>query len=117
MPRRIRLVERDGRWEARDLNVDVSAVGETRDEALDQLDDVVAAVRGDGGHEPSDEELRAAGVDPEMNRALAELRLAELRSETVYADAAPDDFEQLNAGASGDRTLDEIFDTEDSDED
>lgn len=112
MPRRIRLVERDDRWEARDLNVEVSAVGETRDEALDQLDDIVAAVRGDGGHEPSDEELRAAGVDPEMNRALAELR-----SETGYADAAPDDLEQLNAGASGDRTLDEIFDTADSDED
>jgi predicted RNase H-like HicB family nuclease len=42
--------------------------GETRDEALANLDDVVAAVENDAGRPPTDEELRAAGVDPEVNR-------------------------------------------------
>lgn len=70
MPRReIRLTESgDGRWEARDMGVKISAVGATRGEALDQLDGVVAAVRGEGGHYPSDEELRRVGVDPDLNR-------------------------------------------------
>ena len=48
--------------EARDFDIEVSAVGETCDEALNQLEDVVAAVRGEGGHSPSDEELCAVGV-------------------------------------------------------
>jgi hypothetical protein len=67
--RTIRLVENpDGRWTARDLDVEVSAQGATRAEALDALDDVVAALRGEGGHEPTDEEIRALGVDPEVAR-------------------------------------------------
>jgi len=118
MPRRIRLTESyDDRWEARDLDVEVSAVGGTREEALDQLDGVVAVVTGDGGRKPTDEELRAAGVDPETNRVRAHLReeLDEIRKESISADDASEDPSDLNEDADGDRSLDEIFD-EDSDE-
>lgn len=67
--RTIRLVENpDGQWTARDLDVEISAQGTTRAAALAALDDVVAAVRGEGGHEPTDEEIRALGVDPEDAR-------------------------------------------------
>lgn len=109
--RRILLIERDRRWEARDLDIEVSGVGETRDEALNQLDDVVAAVRGEGGHSPSDKELRAVGVDPEANRVRARLleQVDELREESVFGDAAPDNPSTLTEGTDDDRALDEIF--------
>ncbi|PSP30774.1 HicB family protein [Halobacteriales archaeon QH_10_67_22] len=68
--REIRLLENpDGQWTARDLEVEVTAQGETRTAALENLDAVVAAVTGDGGHEPTDEELRDLGVDPERARS------------------------------------------------
>jgi hypothetical protein len=67
--REIRLVENpDGQWTARDLDVEISAQGPTREAALDALDDVVAALQGDAGHDPTDEELRELGVDPETAR-------------------------------------------------
>ena len=67
--REIRLSENpDGRWTARDLDAEVSVQGETRTAALDALDAVVAAITGDGGHEPTDEELRELGVDPDVAR-------------------------------------------------
>ncbi|AUV84688.1 HicB family protein (plasmid) [Salinigranum rubrum] len=72
--REIRLVENpDGQWTARDLDVGVSAQGESRTAALDALDAVVAAVRGEGGHEPTDDELRALGIEPEAARSSGEL--------------------------------------------
>jgi hypothetical protein len=68
-PREIRLVENpDGQWTARDLQVEVSAQGATRSAALESLDAVVEAVAGDGGHEPTDDELRELGVDSETAR-------------------------------------------------
>ncbi len=68
--REIRLVENpDGQWTARDVDLGVSAEGESRDGALDALDDVVDAITGDGGHEPTDAELHALGVDPETARS------------------------------------------------
>jgi len=68
-PREIRLVENpDGQWTARDLGVEVSAQGATRSAALENLDAVVDAVAGDGGHEPTDGELRELGVDPDTAR-------------------------------------------------
>ena len=68
--REIRLLENpDGQWTARDLRVEVTAQGETRAAALDNLDAVVAAVDGDGGHPPTDEEIRDLGVDPEVARS------------------------------------------------
>lgn len=70
-PRRrdIRLVQNpDGQWTARDLEHELTAQGATREDALDALEEVVEAVVGDGGHEPTDEELRALGVDPDVAR-------------------------------------------------
>lgn len=65
----IRLVENpDGQWTARDLDAAVSAQGASREEALSNLDAVVAALDGKAGHEPTDEELAALGVDPETAR-------------------------------------------------
>ncbi len=37
-------------------------------DATNQLDDVVATVRGEGGHSPSNEELCTVGVDFEADR-------------------------------------------------
>jgi len=58
----------DGWWTARDETRGLTTQGETRDEALGALDDVIDAVENDGGRPPTDEELRAAGIDPEDNR-------------------------------------------------
>ncbi|APE95067.1 type II toxin-antitoxin system HicB family antitoxin [Halodesulfurarchaeum formicicum] len=67
--REIRLLKNpDGQWTARDLSVEVTAQGESREEALDNLDAVVAAVEGDGGHSPTDDEIRDLDVDPEVAR-------------------------------------------------
>lgn len=67
--REIRLVENpDGQWTARDLDGEVSAQGQTRTGALEALDAVVAAVEGDGGHVPTEEELAELGVDPTVAR-------------------------------------------------
>jgi hypothetical protein len=68
--RTIRLVENpDGQWTARDLDAEISAQGATREAALDALDEVVAALAGESGHEPTDEEIRALGVDPDTARS------------------------------------------------
>jgi hypothetical protein len=68
--REIRLLENpDGQWTARDLQVEVSAQGATHPEALENLNAVVAAVTGEGGHEPTDENLRDLGVDSETARS------------------------------------------------
>jgi predicted RNase H-like HicB family nuclease len=68
--REIRLVKNpDGQWTARDLRVEVTAQGNTRDVALDNLDAVIEAVEGDGGRSPTDDEIRDLGVDPEVARS------------------------------------------------
>lgn len=68
--REIRLLKNpDGQWTARDLRVGVTAQGESRDLALDNLDTVVEAVEGDGGHPPTDDEIRELGADPEIARS------------------------------------------------
>ena len=67
--REIRLLKNpDGRWTARDLRVGVTAQGESRSAALDNLDAVVDAVEGDGGRPPTDDEIRDLGVDPDVAR-------------------------------------------------
>ncbi|WP_089818284.1 type II toxin-antitoxin system HicB family antitoxin [Halomicrobium zhouii] len=72
--REIHLTENpDGQWTARDESAEVSVQGATRDEALDALDDVVAAVEGDGGRPPTDKELRDLGIDPDENTSGGEL--------------------------------------------
>lgn len=66
--RQIRLTQNeDGWWTARDLDAEVTSQGETRGEALDNLDEAVALAAGEIGHEPTDEELRELGIDPEEN--------------------------------------------------
>jgi hypothetical protein len=54
----------DGRDETRGLTTQ----GEPRDEALSNLDAVIDSVENDVGRPPTDEELREAGIDPEVNR-------------------------------------------------
>lgn len=53
-------------WIARDEDTGVTSQGSTRQAALENLDEAVAGYRG-AGDEPSDEELRDLGVDPERN--------------------------------------------------
>jgi len=64
----ISLIENnDGWWTARDEERGLTTQGETRDDALDNLDEVVALYKGEIGHEPTDEELRELGIDPANN--------------------------------------------------
>lgn len=54
-------------WVARDEETGVTSQGETREAALENLDEAVALYRGDVGHAPTDEELAAVGVEPDAN--------------------------------------------------
>ncbi|MFC7058405.1 type II toxin-antitoxin system HicB family antitoxin [Halovenus salina] len=64
--REIRLVEEeDGRWSAIDEEVGVASQGETRSEALANLDEAVALHRGEIGEPITDADLRDLGVDPD----------------------------------------------------
>lgn len=54
-------------WIATDDKTGVTTQGETREHALEMLDDAVAAYSGDAGRKPTDEELRELGIDPEEN--------------------------------------------------
>ena len=68
--REIRLLQNpDGWWTARDLSAEVTVQGESRDVALDNLDAVVDAVEGSGGHVPTDKELHELGIDPDVARS------------------------------------------------
>jgi len=69
IPTRISLeLSDDGEvWLVRDEETGVATEGETRQQALDMLDDAVAAYNGEAGREPTDEELRERGIDPEDN--------------------------------------------------
>jgi predicted RNase H-like HicB family nuclease len=71
MPTQISLeLSDDGEiWIACDEETNVAAEGETRQEALAMLDDAVAAYRGEAGREPTNEELRDIGIEPESNRS------------------------------------------------
>lgn len=67
--REIRLIENpDGWWSARDLDTGAVSQGETQTQALNNLQEAVDLIEGDG-HEPTDDELRALGVDPEIARS------------------------------------------------
>ncbi|TQQ82313.1 type II toxin-antitoxin system HicB family antitoxin [Halonotius roseus] len=54
-------------WIARDTETGVTSQGETRRTALENLDEAVALHNGEIGEEPTDEELREAGIDPADN--------------------------------------------------
>jgi len=63
----IRLWREDDWWIASDVETGVTTQGESRDEALENLDEAVALHRGEIGREPTDEELRELGIDPADN--------------------------------------------------
>ncbi|MFA9518392.1 type II toxin-antitoxin system HicB family antitoxin [Halopenitus sp. H-Gu1] len=54
-------------WIITDEETGVTTEGETREHALEMLDDAVAAYKGEAGRSPTDEELRELGIDPEEN--------------------------------------------------
>lgn len=67
--REIRLIENpDGWWTARDIASGAVSQGETQVAALENLEEAVDLVEG-GGHTPTDDEIRALGVDPEAARS------------------------------------------------
>ena len=66
-PRReIRLVQEEGgEWSAVDEATGVASQGETRFEALENLDEAVALHNGEIGEPVTDADLRDLGLDPE----------------------------------------------------
>ena len=72
--REIQLSENDdGVWTAIDEETGVASQGDTREEALENLDEAVAVYRGEIGRPPTDDELREIGIDPEANASGDEL--------------------------------------------
>jgi predicted RNase H-like HicB family nuclease len=64
--REIRLIEEeDGGWSAIDEELNVASQGETREEALEMLDEAVALHTGEAGDPVTDEDLRELGIDPD----------------------------------------------------
>ncbi|MFC6721406.1 type II toxin-antitoxin system HicB family antitoxin [Halobacteriaceae archaeon SHR40] len=63
----IRLVDDGEWWVATDVETGAASQGETRAEALENLDEAVALHRGEIGRPPADDELRGMGIDPEKN--------------------------------------------------
>ncbi|XGI83765.1 type II toxin-antitoxin system HicB family antitoxin [Halorutilales archaeon Cl-col2-1] len=65
--RKITLTQEDGVWVAKDEDEGVASQGSTKEEALDNLEEAVALHKGEIGREPTEEELREIGIDPEDN--------------------------------------------------
>lgn len=63
---RIILVRNKDWWVAKDEATGVTSQGRTREAALENLDEALEGYHGPG-EEPTDEELREAGVDPQAN--------------------------------------------------
>ncbi|MFB6161055.1 MAG: type II toxin-antitoxin system HicB family antitoxin [Haloferacaceae archaeon] len=63
----IRLWREDDWWIAQDVDTGVTTQGESRTDALDNLDEAVALHEREIGREPTDEELRELGIDPADN--------------------------------------------------
>lgn len=73
----IRLVRSDEWWVATDVETGVASQGETREEALEMLDEALALHRGDVGESidtPEEERraLREMGLDPDVVEAARE---------------------------------------------
>lgn len=68
----IRLWREAGWWIAKDAETGVTTQGESRSEALSNLDEAVALHLGEIGDEPTEEELRDLGIDPSDNRTGAQ---------------------------------------------
>jgi predicted RNase H-like HicB family nuclease len=69
---RITLIPEEDGWTARDEATGVASCGDTRQEALAMLDEAVALHRNEIGEEPTEEELRELGVDPEAAQECGE---------------------------------------------
>ncbi|MFC5136500.1 MULTISPECIES: type II toxin-antitoxin system HicB family antitoxin [Haloferacaceae] len=64
--REIRLIEEeDGLWSAIDEETGVASSGETREEALEMLDEAVSLHTGEAGEPVTDEDLEEWGLDPD----------------------------------------------------
>lgn len=63
----IRLWEEDDWWIAKDIETGVTTQGQTRTAALSNLDEAIVLSNNEAGREPTDEELREIGIDPEDN--------------------------------------------------
>lgn len=65
--REIHLALEDGLWVAKDVETGVASQGETREEALEMLDEAVALHTGEIGEPIEDEEafLEELGIDPD----------------------------------------------------
>ncbi|WP_436930397.1 type II toxin-antitoxin system HicB family antitoxin [Halosimplex halobium] len=63
----IRMWREDDGWVITDVETGVTTQGETREHALEMLDEAVALHKGEIGREPTDDELRELGIDPEDN--------------------------------------------------
>jgi len=64
--REIRLIEEgDGLWSAIDEGTGVASCGETREEALEMLDEAVSLHNGEKGEPVTDEDLEELGLDPD----------------------------------------------------
>jgi len=63
----IRMWREDDGWVITDVETGVTTQGETREQALEMLDEAVALHNGEIGREPTDEELRDIGIDPDDN--------------------------------------------------
>ena len=63
--REIRLIEEDDGWSAIDEETGVASCGDTREEALEMLDEAVALHTGEAGEPVTDEDLEELGLDPD----------------------------------------------------
>jgi len=63
----ITLTDEGDSWVAKHHETGIASHGETREEALDMLDDALALHRGDTGEEPTKADLREMGIDPSNN--------------------------------------------------
>ena len=63
----IRMWREGDWWVITDVETGVTTQGETREGALEMLDEAVALHKGEVGREPTDEELRELGIDPDDN--------------------------------------------------
>jgi predicted RNase H-like HicB family nuclease len=63
----IRLWREDDWWVAKDIETGVTTQAQSRTAALENLDEAVALHHDEIGREPTDEELRELGIEPEEN--------------------------------------------------
>lgn len=63
----IRMWREGDSWIITDVETGVTTQGHTRKEALEMLDEAVALHDGEIGREPTDDQLRELGIDPEDN--------------------------------------------------